>query len=158
MADVLSAARPDSAEPSAASSLNLLLDNLEALAFLAEGLNGVLQRGDTITESLASGVHELRGVADQMPYPAEPMSRLAAEAPGIADVVTALLESGMLRRDVVDRLGTFAEAAIQGVDAARRNASSMDGVRNAFRALRDPDVARGLGIMVEVARAIGKTV
>jgi hypothetical protein len=146
-------------DPRTAASLIVLLDNLDALAFLAEGLNGVLQRGDTITESLASGVHELRALADQVPpYLGEPLSRLASEAPEIADAVTALLESGMLRRDIVDLLGTFADATITGVATARRDATSIDGIRSAFKAFRDPDVARGLGVMVEVARAIGKTV
>lgn len=146
-------------DPQTASSLNTLLDNLDGLAFLAEGLNGLLARGDTITESLASGVHELRGLTGQGPaYLIEPARKLADGAPQIADAVTALLESGMLRRDVVDMLGTLADAAVAGVSNAQRNGSAVDGVRPAYRALRDPDVARGLGVLIEIARAIGKQV
>ena len=58
---------------------------------------------------------------------------------------------------MVGLLGRFANAAVEGVRVAEAQNTSLDGVRATFRALRDPDVARGLGMLVEVARAIGKT-
>jgi uncharacterized protein YjgD (DUF1641 family) len=63
----------------------------------------------------------------------------------------------MFRRDVVQVLGRVGQAAVQGVHTAEQNHTELSGLRATFRALRDPDVARGLGLMVEVARAIGKT-
>src|SRR4051794_30682548 len=56
-------------DPVVAESLNTLLDHADLLAVLVSGLNGLVSRGDTITDSIADGVVELRSVAggDGMP-------------------------------------------------------------------------------------------
>jgi len=162
MTDLLSSSPTDALrarldDPQVAAALNSLLDNVAVLALAAESINGLLERGDTITDSLASGLRELGGVRDTASYLAEPTRRLVHEAPEIADAATALLESGMLRREVVEQLGRFAGAAVQGVHNAERNGTQLNGIRATFHVLRDPDVAKGLGLLIEVARAIGKT-
>ncbi|MBK6873333.1 MAG: DUF1641 domain-containing protein [Kineosporiaceae bacterium] len=163
MTDVLSSTPVDQLrarldDPEVAASLNALLDNVGALAVMATMANGFLERGDTITENVVGMVHEVRGAAGHGPgYLVEPARKLVEEAPAIADAATALIESGMFSREVVGLLGRFANAAVEGVRVAEAQNTSLDGVRATFRALRDPDVARGLGMLVEVARAIGKT-
>ncbi|MFN8078062.1 MAG: DUF1641 domain-containing protein [Kineosporiaceae bacterium] len=163
MTDVLSSTPVDQLrarldDPEVAASLNALLDNVGTLALLATMVNGFLERGDTITENVVSAVHEMRGAAGHGPgYLVEPARKLVEEAPAIADAATALIESGMFSRQVVDLLGRFANAAVEGVRVAETQRTTVSGLRPAFRALHDPDVARGLGMLVEVARAIGKT-
>ncbi|MBL8930288.1 MAG: DUF1641 domain-containing protein [Kineosporiaceae bacterium] len=163
MTDLLSSTPADQLrarldDPQVAASLNALLDNVDVLALLIQMVNGVLQRGDTITESLSAALHEVRGATGHGPgYLVEPTRKLVEDAPAIADAATALIDSGMLRREVVDLLGRFANAAVDGVRTAERNHTSLGGVLPTVRALRDPDVARGMGMLIEVARSIGKT-
>jgi hypothetical protein len=49
------------AEPRTAAAINTLLDHADLLALLVSGLDGLVSRGDTITDSLADGVSELLG-------------------------------------------------------------------------------------------------
>ena len=49
-----------------------------------------------------------------------------------------------------------AESANEGVERARRDQTEVGGVFSAVKALRDPDVARGLGTVIEIARSLGR--
>ncbi len=162
MTDLLSTSQAEALrarldDPAVAAALNSLLDNIDVLALAAESISGLLQRGDTITDSLASGLRELGGVRSTASFLAEPTKRLVNEAPEIADAATALLDSGMLRREVVEQLGRFAGAAVEGVQNAERNGTQLKGIRSTLHVLKDPDVAKGMGLLIEVARSIGKT-
>lgn len=143
-------------DPQVAEALNTLLDHADVLALAAQSVGGLLERSDTIMNSVAGGLTELRAVAGSTSYLAEPTKRLAEEAPAIADAATALLNSGMLNKDVVDLLGRLAQALLVGADAAKANGTSVNGLFPALRALKDPDVGRGLGFLIEVSRALGK--
>jgi hypothetical protein len=143
-------------DPAVAAALNTLLDHADVLALAAVSAGGFLERSDTIIGSVTDGLHELRGVTSGASFLAEPTRRLAQEAPAIADAATALLDSGMLSKDVVDLLGRLAGALLQGAEAAKANGTTVAGVFPALRALKDPDVAKGLGFLIEVSRALGK--
>lgn len=144
-------------DPEVAAALLTVLDNADLLAFLVQSLDGLLRRSDVITSNVVSSLGDVRALADSARFLVEPTRKLAEEAPEIADAATALLESGMLKRDVVDLLGQFAAALIAGREAAQRNGTSVSGVMGALRALKDPEVGRGLGLLVEVARALGRS-
>lgn len=143
-------------DPQVAAALNTVLDHADLLALVAVSASGFLERSDTIMDSVAGGLADLRGAGAGAAFLAEPTRRLAEEAPKIADAATALLDSGMLSKDVVDLLGRLAGALLVGAEAAKANGTTVQGVLPTLRALRDPDVARGLGFLVEVARALGK--
>jgi hypothetical protein len=49
------------AEPRTAAAISTLLDHADLLALLVSGLDGLVSRGDTITDSLAYGLSELLG-------------------------------------------------------------------------------------------------
>ena len=64
-------------DPTVAASVVTLLDNAELLSTLVLGLSGLIERGDTIADSLAAGVAELSegarasGEELALPKPAE---------------------------------------------------------------------------------------
>ncbi|MGF1647812.1 MAG: DUF1641 domain-containing protein [Kineosporiaceae bacterium] len=145
------------ADPEVAASLHVLLDNAATLAFTVEALDGFLRRGDVIAESLATGVRDVLPALGDLEGVAAQAGTVAARAPELFAAFEALVESGMLRPQVLEVLGTLAGALVEGADRARQEGTSV-GVFGALRALRDPDVARGLGLLVEVARALGRAV
>lgn len=152
-ADVLLARLDD---PEVAAALLTLLDNADVLAFVVQSLDGLLRRADVISDSVESGLGDVRALADSARFLVEPTRKLAEQAPGIADAATALLDSGMLNRDVVTLLGQFAAAVLAGREASRRNRTTVSGIRGTLNVLKDPEVGRGLGLFVEVARALGR--
>jgi len=155
-ADALRASLDD---PQFAGALNTLLDNADVLALAALSIDGLLRRGDTITANLNDGLKDFRSIAESAAFLMEPTRRLAEEAPDIADAAEALLDSGMFNREVVTLLGRLAPAlaVVNGTEAANRNRTSMSGIIPLFRALTDPDVGRGDGLMIEIVRALGRT-
>jgi len=144
-------------DPQVAAALNIMLDNADTLALGLVALDGLLRRADTISGNIEDGLKDVKAIGQSFSYLAAPTKRLADDAPKIADAAEALLESGMLSRDVVNLLGQFAEAIVAATASARTHRTSVVGVMPLLRALKDPDVGRGLGLMIEVARALGKT-
>jgi len=144
-------------DPNVAASLNLVLDNIDGLALAALAVNGLVHRADTISDSLSGSLKDAKALGESIQFLASPTKRLADEAPAIADAAEALLDSGMLSRDVVTLLGQFAQAFVTGAENARARRTSVSGPLAAIRALKDPEVARGFGLLVEVSRALGKT-
>jgi uncharacterized protein YjgD (DUF1641 family) len=145
-------------DPEVAAALSVLLDNADVLALLIQSVDGLLRRADVISASLESGLDDVRTLAGSAGYLVAPTKRLIAEAPAIADTADALLESGIFNRDLVNLLAKLGNAALAGHEAAQRKRTSIDGIREALRTLKDPEVARGLGLMVEIARALGRSV
>jgi hypothetical protein len=162
MTDLLSTTPSDTLrarldDPKVASALNTMLDNADTLALGLVALDGLLRRADTISGNIEGSLKDVKAIGESFSYLAGPTKRLADDAPKIADAAEALLESGMLSRDVVNLLGEFAGAIVQGTASAKAHGTSVVGVLPLLRALKDPDVGRGLGLMIEVARALGKT-
>ncbi|MEO2107539.1 MAG: DUF1641 domain-containing protein [Actinomycetota bacterium] len=144
-------------DPAVAASLGLLLDNVEALAVLAMGAQGLLNRGDTLADSLADGVHMLRDASAGAGVDIDEARQAMAfgrHVMGHAGDIEHLLESRMLRPQVVEVLSMAAEALVEGRAAARDGEPEITGIRSALRVLKDPDVARGLDFLINVARAL----
>ena len=163
MSDLLSSTPSDALrsrldDPQVAAALGLILDNADTLALGLVALDGLLRRADTISGNIESSLKDVKVVADSFSYLAAPTKRLTQEAPQIADAAEALLESGMLSREVVNLLGRLAQALVEGAGQAQARRTSVNGVLPAIRAQRDPDVARGLGFLIEVSRALGKAI
>ena len=147
-------------DPAVAASLVTILDHAELLSTLVLGLGGFLERGDQVIGALAEAVGDLKaaGAGQQL-----------SDLPKLADVASAtkllvdsaptlqgVLQSSLAQPESVAMVSMFAEAANEGLNNARRSGARVDGVRGAMRTLKDPDVQRGLGILVEIARALGR--
>jgi hypothetical protein len=144
-------------DPAVAASLGLLLEHADTLALGVVALDGLLRRADTISANIEGSLKDVKVIGDSFSYLATPTKRLAEDAPQIADAVEALLESGMLSREVVTLLGDLAGALVKGAEQAKVKRTAVGGVLAMLRALKDPDVARGLGLLIEVSRALGKS-
>lgn len=148
-------------DPAVAASMVTLLDNSELLSTLVLGLAGFMERGDMIMDAVAEGVNDVKA--------ARAASTGTAELPSVAELATLtsqlgeaspllgqLLDSPIARPETITVLAALSEAASEGMANAERNSTEVSGAFGALRALKDPDVAKGLGIFLEIAKALGK--
>ena len=158
-------------DPAVAASLVTLLDHIDLVSMLVTGLNGFFERGDTIIESLASGVAELRdgraasgstfdvkAALEQAKAGAALLSDAMPTLQAALPSLSKLVQSGVLNDDLIDVLGLVGQSAVEGTRNAKSAGTSVSGVLGTMKALKDPEVARGLGVLVEIARALGKRV
>jgi Protein of unknown function (DUF1641) len=150
-------------DPAVAAAVVTLLDNADLLSTLVLGLAGFLERGDTIIDSVAASVSELKsttltnGSKFTVPTPAE-LAGLTAAMAKATPVITEVLHSEMVNSETVELLSMFSAAAAEGADRARETGATVIGVRGALKLFRDPEVARGLGFIAEIAKALGRRV
>lgn len=147
-------------DPAIAAALITILDNAELLSTLVLGLSGFVERGDTIVESIASGVREIteaspRGSAAELPSLGQ-LREVALVLSESLPVLTSVLRSPVVSPESVALVSMLSEAGAEGVARARRGDARVTGALGAVRALKDPDVGRGMGLLIEVARSLGR--
>lgn len=154
-------------DPRTAASLAQILDHADLLAMLIDGLDGFFRRADVISDSVASGVADVKQLATagdgQRPWAAvdmaalsETVARLSVAAVDAAPALERLLDSPLTDPQTADTLAELGEALIEGRQAAAADRRGAKGLFALVRATRDPDVARGLGFMIQIARAVGR--
>jgi hypothetical protein len=155
-------------DPRVAQSLNDLLEHADLLAILVSGLDGLMRRSDEISVSLTSAIGEFRGSSLTQSIPgidslrsvdlaglAESFATLSDKVIGVTPALDSLLSSRLTDPQVTEVLAQLGEALIEAKTAAK----SSEGPRGIFgilKATRDPDVARGLGFVFQVAKAFGR--
>lgn len=146
-------------DPRVAAALGDLLDHADLLAILVVGLDGLVGRGEVIGASLTDAIAELRGTTD---LPAVDLTGLAASLTTLAGSVTgatpaldALLRSSLTDPKAVGVISQLADALVTARDHVDARDSVPTGAFGLVRALRDEDVARGLGYFLQVAKAFG---
>lgn len=162
-------------DPAVAASLNSLLDHADLIAILVAGLDGLVRRGDEISESLASAVGELRGQGSSLTAAIPGLEEARSEFRGVdvaalvvnlAAVSKALIDATpamntLLRSPLVDPqsaqvLAGLGEALVEGRAAAEADPGGPKGLFGLWRVSKDKDINRGLGFMIQVARAFGR--
>lgn len=160
-------------DPAVAEALNSLLDHADLLAILVAGLDGFVRRGDEISETLSSAVGELRGPALLAGVPGLNAARaelgdvdVQAVAAGVARLSGALvdalptlnklLQSRLFDPSTADVLADLGEAVVEGKAAAEADPGGPRGLFGLWRVTKDTDVTKGLGFLVQVARAFGR--
>jgi hypothetical protein len=154
-------------DPQIASSLAVILDHADLLATIIMGVDGVLRRADVIGDSLASGVAEMRNLAaasnGQRPWPSfdvaalsDSVTRLSAAVVDATPTLDRLLRSPLTDPETADVLAEVGEALLEGKRAAAEDPRGPKGVFALMRVTKDPDVSRGLGFMIQIARAFGR--
>lgn len=146
-------------DPGVAASLVTLLDNAELLSTLVLGLSGLMERGDMIMDAVAEGVNDFKasGTSATGSFPeVADLGNVVGQLTKGAPTIGALLDSPVAQPETIALLGEVAEATSEGIEAARRNGTSIDGVRGMYKAMKDPEVQRGLGLLLEVSRALGR--
>lgn len=146
-------------EPRTAAALHDLLDNAELLAMLATMAEGLLRRSETLTGNLVASLAEVRsssGLADL-----DGLRETAAQAgallpllPQVTPALTSLLESRLAQPATISALGTLAGAVAEGLAAPASD--RKPGALGLLGALKDPETARGLDVLLGVARALGR--
>jgi len=146
-------------EPRVAASLNVLLDNIELLAVIVAGLDGLARRGEVIGDTLAEVLGELRAAGNATGLDIRATSQqLATLIPTLADASPAIqrvLGSPIVEPEPIAVLSDAAVSLVEGLQAAEANQTQVN-LRGLYRATRDPDVQRGLGFAIEVVRQFGR--
>lgn len=139
-------------EPQTASALNTLLDHADLLAVMVTALDGFIGRSDAIVETLADAVTELRTSASNAELPSVDIKAVVDSAVAAAPTAKTVLDRLADPRtvEVVAQLSTAVHEAGQSRAAAPNGALAL------LRALKDPDVTRALGFLLEVAKAFGR--
>lgn len=162
-------------DPAVAASLNSLLDHADLVAILVTGLDGLVRRGDEISDSLSSAVDELRGPAASftanLPGLAEAraelrsidmqslavsLASLSRTLVDVMPVLDKLLHSPLLDPKAADVLAELGQALVEGKAAAEADPGGPRGLFGLWRVSKDKDINRGLGFLVQVARAFGR--
>lgn len=146
-------------DPRTASALHTLLDNVELLSVVVRGLDGLARKGDVIGDTLAEVLHEVRAAGRSTGLdPLLTSRQLATLIPTLAEASPAIqriLASPIVEPEPIDVLSDAANALVIGLKAAQAKDTRV-GLRGLMKATRDDDVQRGLGFLVEVARAFGR--
>ena len=147
------------AEPRTAAALHTLLDNLELLAVMANGLDGLARKGEVIGDTLGEVLHEVRAAGRATGLDVRTTSQqLATLIPTLAEAspaINRILESPIVEPEPIAVLSEAAEALVKGLQAAQQNQTKV-GLRGLLRATKDEDVQRGLGFLIEVAKVFGR--
>jgi hypothetical protein len=151
------------ADPRTVAALNTVLDHADLLAVLVSGLDSLVSRSETITDSLIGGVTELRAAGEPARASAAQLvttaQQLGTLTPALLDklpVLEALLGSDLADPRVIEVASMASRAVTVGADQAERSGLKVSGVRAILRALKDPDVSRALGFLLGIAKALGK--
>lgn len=149
-------------DPNVAASLLNILDHADLLSVLVSGLHELVSRSDTIMESVSTSVGELTGAsraasASDVKLPnADELRNLVAELSHATPVLTKVLGTRMVNDQTIDFLSMASDSVVAGQTAAQSKKTSVRGIRGMLAVLKDRDVGRGLGLMVEIARALGQ--
>jgi uncharacterized protein YjgD (DUF1641 family) len=146
-------------DPVVAASLNSLLDNIELLAVLVAGLDGLARKGEVIGDTIAEVLDQVRSTTQSTGLdPMQAAQQLGTIIPTLAaasPAINRILESPIVEPEPIDILSETALALVEGLKAAEAGKTRL-GLRGLLRATRDKDVQRGLGFVVEVARVFGR--
>lgn len=160
-------------DPRTLKLLETLFDKLETAVFLLEALDGFLRRSNEIADSASSLVGELRNtsagvdlseitrLAERTPKIMEALGRLTEtraleRVPDVVNAGVTLAEAGMLDPQVVRVLGEVGHSLAAAYDDAKSQPPARMGALGLFRALGDPEVQKVLGLLVSVARRVGR--
>lgn len=150
-------------DPQVAAALNTLLDHADVLAVLVSGLDGFVRRGDTITETLSSAVSEFRGASPgsdalkgvDLQGLAASLATLSGSVVTATPALNTLLSSGLTDPQAAQVLASLGDSLVDGKAGA---ANPPKGLYGLWKATKDPDVARGLGFLLAVAKSFGRRV
>lgn len=149
-------------DPVVAAALNKILDHVDLLALLIGALGGFFERGETIVNTVADGVRELRGATEGGPSVLADLdlgalaTSLAALARAASTLDTVVKSPMLTDQRAVSTVTLLGEALIEARQAAAAAPAGPTGLFSLLRMLRDEDVSRGLGLMIETARALGR--
>ena len=161
--------------PQTLNTLNELLDRLPLAAFMLESLEGFISRGDTIAESVAEAVGELKlgdakidvsqfqSLIESLPKLKEAGDKLLDSdlmgdgLPKVIDAGISMVDSGMLDKEVVAILGDLGKKSAETYkEVASKPVEPVGGLWATLKATKDPDVQKSAGFFFAFAKAFAK--
>ncbi|MCX2930397.1 DUF1641 domain-containing protein [Mycobacterium sp. CVI_P3] len=154
-------------DPQVAAALNTLLDHADVLAVLVSGLDGLVRRGDVIADSMSATITEFRGAAPgaipgadtlkavDLQSLAASLATLSGAMVSATPALSTLLSSKLTDPAAAEVLAQLGDALVEGQSGADRPPKGLYGL---FKAAKDPDVVRGLGFLLQVAKSFGRRV
>jgi hypothetical protein len=151
------------ADPEIRQSLAVIVANAPTLAALAAMGSGLLQRGPEIMDNINGSVLALRdteggSTASAIGPAISSLAKLAPVAETLADhtdTIQGVLDSPMLRPEIVNVIGTLGEAALEADRRTRGKQASVGGILALNKVLKEPEVQETLAFLVEFARVFG---
>lgn len=152
-------------DPRVAAALLSLMDHADLLAILVQGAGDLLSRSDAISKNLSHGIATLRDVGqatfkeslDEIDFAGVTTSLLGLGR-SFADASPAiirLVESDTISPAAIDVIAMTARSLVAGHQVAAEKNETIK-VGTLVKAVRDEDVMRGMGFLIEVARSLGK--
>lgn len=150
-------------DPQVAASLSLILDHADLLATLVVGLDGMIRRGDVIGDNVVSALDEVKGAAAGYKLPdvdlgalRTTLTELTTTLLAAAPTFTKLLQSPLTDPQTIEVMADVGDAVVEARTATAADPRGPKGVFGLMKMVKDPDVSRGLGFMIHVARAFGQ--
>ena len=151
-------------DPEIRQSLAVIVANAPTLAVLASMGTAFLQRGYELTDNINGAIEQLRGSemsgkANDLGTAVSALAQLAPMAETLAsrsDTVQGLLDSAILRPEIVQVVGTFGEAALEADKRTRGKQAEVGSIFALNKVLKEPEVQETLAFFVEFARVYGK--
>ncbi|MBK6885324.1 MAG: DUF1641 domain-containing protein [Tetrasphaera sp.] len=70
-------------------------------------------------------------------------------------LIDAVMDSGITEPGVIEQVGRLGRGLAQGAEAARIHEISVSGPLTLLKALKDPDIARGMSFFLNVLKSMG---
>ncbi len=168
-------------EPATFEAINQVLDRIDLVAASLEMMDSFLRRGDEVADNMAESVREVVGMApteevamlstlaEALPQLLQILPLFVQMIPQLMEVTerlqtileseefAALMSSGVFAPRTVGIIAEVGNAMVDGYEAARRQPEPPS-LWQLFRSMRDPEVRRALGFLVEFGSRLGQAV
>ena len=168
-------------EPATFEAINQVLDRIDLVAASLEMMDSFLRRGDEVADNMAESVREVVGMApteevamlstlaEALPQLLQILPLFVQMIPQLMEVTerlqtileseefAALMSSGVFAPRTVGIIAEVGNAMVDGYEATRRQPEPPS-LWQLFRSMRDPEVRRALGFLVEFGSRLGQAV
>ncbi len=168
-------------EPATFEAINQVLDRIDLVAASLEMMDSFLRRGDEVADNMAESVREVVGMApteevamlstlaEALPQLLQILPLFVQMIPQLMEVTerlqtileseefAALMSSGVFAPRTVGIIAEVGNAMVDGYEATRRQPEPLS-LWQLFRSMRDPEVRRALGFLVEFGSRLGQAV
>ncbi len=157
-AEVLNALQEPLTDPETVNSLHTLIEHLPNLAQFVVAVDQLLRRGPEISDNLSDLFELFLRSGQGRDASGVTLRELASRLAEIAgsEQLKAILRSKALSPEAVGVVDEVASAMIEARDHVRREDIRV-GAWGVLKAAGDPEVQRGLGFLIEIARNLGRT-
>lgn len=143
------------AAPETIAGIQNLLDKLPLLSFAADAVDGFLKRGEELAENVADSLQEARHF--NPPIDPQKLQQVMTGLPKVIDALTAVINAGLFDPEVIAVLVEVGKQAAGPYNEAKRLPDNPVGPWGMFKALRDPDVQRAVGVGLHIVKRYGQT-